>query len=244
MGRFYLSKNRSRKLETANVSYLQPHSFQLEKTRAGEPDVGFADTTLPAVASWKTRQPLERYPSARNYLDPQPSFRDEATTRRVVSYEIPDVLLHGINREMVPLRPLLARAPLILNFMCTSCAAACPAMGAALFEIQETLALEGSKVRMVSISLDPQQDTPERLKAYARHFLAGPEWQFLAGSESESIAVQQAFGVYDIDTLNHVPVTFLRVLPGKPWVRLMGLVTPDELLNEYRRLVRIAPCVY
>ena len=97
---------------------------------------------------------------------------------------------------------------------------------------------------MVSISLDPLQDIPERLKAYARHFMAGPEWQFLAGSEADSIAVQQAFGVYDIDMLNHVPVTFLRIMPDKPWVRLSGLVTPDELLSEFRYLVSIAPCVY
>ena len=196
-----------------------------------------------AETVWGARQPLEHY-HAINHREQQLPFRDEATVRSVAFYEIPDVILRGINRERVHLRPLLGSTPLILNFICTSCAVACPAMGAAFFEIQETLAREGSKVRMVSISLDPQQDTPERLKAYARHFLAGPEWQFLAGSELDAIAVQQAFGVYDIDTLNHVPVTFMRVLPDKPWVRLTGLVTPDELLDEFHHLVSIAPCVY
>ena len=248
MNRFYLSRNRSRKPEAANASYpRQSHVIQVGEFRAERPNLRcgeLSDAALPALAGGKTRQPPERYPSARNDFEQQPPFRDEATQRSVVAYEIPDVILRGINHERVPLRSLLASAPLILNFVCTSCPAACPAMGAALFELQETLALEGGKVRIVSISLDPQHDTPERLKAYARHFMAGPEWQFMTGSEADSIEVQLAFGVYDIDKLNHVPVTFLRILPGKPWVRLTGLVTPDELLNEFRRLVSIAPCVY
>lgn len=206
--------------------------FYLSKNRPHKPET-----------VWTSRQPLEHYRSAINHHE-QPPFKDEATIRSVATYAIPEVVLRGINREMVPLRPLLGKAPIILNFICTTCPVACPAMCAAFFEIQEALAKEGSKVRLVSISLDPHQDIPERLKAYARRFLAGPEWKFLDGSESDSIAVQQAFGVYDVDMLNHVPVTFLRVLPGKPWLRLTGLVTPDELLDEYRRLISISPCVY
>ena len=51
-----------------------------------------------------------------------------------------------------------------------------------------------------------------------------------------SVAVQKAFAVYTPDKMNHAPLTLMRAAPGKPWVRLDGLATPDQLLQEYRRI--------
>jgi len=48
-------------------------------------------------------------------------------------------------------------------------------------------------VHLVSISIDPEQDTPARLRTYARKFGAGPELAALHGPVAASIAVQQAF---------------------------------------------------
>jgi protein SCO1/2 len=52
-----------------------------------------------------------------------------------------------------------------------------------------------------------------------------------------SIATQRAFDAYRGDKMNHLPVTFLRAAPGKPWVRLEGFAPPDEVVKEYRQLV-------
>ena len=87
---------------------------------------------------------------------------------------------------------------------------------------------------MVSNSMDPEQDTPARLSAYAAGRGAGPQWQFLTGSPAASIAVQRAFGVYRGDKVNHEAVTFLRAGPGKPWMRLDGFATPAELTRKVR----------
>jgi protein SCO1/2 len=89
----------------------------------------------------------------------------------------------------------------------------------------------------MSISIDPEQDTPTRLTEYARKFHAGPEWQYYTGTLAASIAAQRAFDVYRGEKMRHTPVTLLRSAPGKPWLRIEGFVTPDELLDDYRRLV-------
>ena len=89
----------------------------------------------------------------------------------------------------------------------------------------------------MSISIDPEQDTPARLSEYARKFHAGPEWQYYTGSLAASVATQRAFDVYRGNKMSHSPVTLLRSAPGKPWLRIEGFITPDELLDDYQKLL-------
>lgn len=128
-------------------------------------------------------------------------------------------------------------SPILLQFVYTTCAAVCPLMSQIFSEVQAKLGEEPNPLRMVSISIDPEHDTPARLAEYARKIGAGPHWMHYTGSTQASVALQRAFNVYRGDKMNHVPVTFLRVAPGRPWVRLEGLVSPDEVLREYRRLI-------
>ena len=87
---------------------------------------------------------------------------------------------------------------------------------------------------MVSISIDPENDTPAQLKAYAQKFGADSHWTFLTGPVQDVAAVQRAFDVYDSDKMNHQPLTLLRTAPGTQWVRIDGFATPEQLAGEYR----------
>ena len=156
--------------------------------------------------------------------------------RKVASYTIPDVKLLDPNRAGVPLRARLAEKPVILNFIFTSCGAICPVMSETFSQVQAGLGTERDAVRMVSISIDPEHDTPEALKIYAKRYGAGPQWQMLTGSLANSIAVQRAFDVYRGDIMGHTPVTFLRARAGEPWVRLDGFASAADILREYRQL--------
>jgi protein SCO1 len=127
--------------------------------------------------------------------------------------------------------------PVVLNFVFTTCAAVCPILSQSLAEFQRKLGAESDKVRMVSISIDPEEDTPERLAEYAKRFGAGRQWDFYTGSVQASVTMQKAFQAYFGDKMHHRPLTFMRAAPGQTWVRLEGFTTPDELLKEYRRLV-------
>jgi protein SCO1/2 len=89
---------------------------------------------------------------------------------------------------------------------------------------------------MVSISIDPDHDTPARLKAYAEKFQAGADWQFLTGTRADTLAVQRAFDAYRGSKMNHAPLTLLRASSGSPWVRLDGFASASELVAEVKKL--------
>jgi protein SCO1/2 len=73
----------------------------------------------------------------------------------------------------------------IADFFFTSCAGVCPMMSSAMSRLQERLAdMEG--VTLVSISVDPERDTPERLRRYADRYEADPaRWWFLTGDKAD-----------------------------------------------------------
>jgi protein SCO1/2 len=124
--------------------------------------------------------------------------------------------------------------PVFLNFIYTTCTTVCPVMSQVFAQLQELLGTDRDKVLLMSVSIDPEYDTPERLAAYARQFDAGPQWRFYTGTADASIAVQRAFGVYTRDKMGHPVATFYRPAPDRPWVRIDGFATPVDLEREYR----------
>lgn len=127
--------------------------------------------------------------------------------------------------------------PVLLNFVFTTCTAICPVVSRSFAEFQRKLGADSDEVHMVSISVDPEEDTPERLADYAKRFDAGRQWDFYTGSVQASVTLQKAFQAYFGDKMHHRPMTFLRAAPGQAWVRLEGFASPDELLKEYRALL-------
>jgi protein SCO1/2 len=127
--------------------------------------------------------------------------------------------------------------PVVLNFIFTSCTSICPVMSGIFSQLQNKLGDERERVHMVSISIDPEQDTPSRLASYAQRFHSGPQWRFYTGTPEASLAVQRAFGALRGDKMDHTPVTFLRGGAGGRWVRIDGFATSDELANAVREAI-------
>ena len=159
-------------------------------------------------------------------------------SRSSVTYETPDVSLVRADGKRVSLpRELDDGRPVLLNFIFTTCSSICPLASRTLEEFQRKLGPQAAKLHLMSISIDPEEDTPARLRAYARKFHAGPEWQYYTGTVAASLAAQKAFDVYRGEKMSHTPVTLLRSAPGKPWLRIEGFVTPDELVDDYQKLL-------
>jgi protein SCO1 len=159
--------------------------------------------------------------------------------RSEASYAIPDLTLVNQDGQRVAVHDLLnADKPVLVNFIFTTCTAICPAMSATFAQVQQGLAGDNAKVSMVSISIDPEQDTPAALAAYAKRFNAGPQWMFLTGSLEDSIAVQKAFDAYRGDKMNHVPLTLLRAAPDAQWVRYGGFASAADLVRDIRGMIR------
>ena len=154
-------------------------------------------------------------------------------SRTLAQYQIPDVTLVRDDGKSVGLRAEIDDGrPVVVAFIYTSCSAVCPLTTQTLSALQSRLGAERDRVHLVSITIDPEQDTPARLREYAQRFNAGPGWQYYTGSLSASQTAQRAFDVYRGDKMSHSPVTLVRRAPGQPWVRLDGFVTADQLYAE------------
>ena len=125
-----------------------------------------------------------------------------------------------------------------LNFIYTDCRTACPVASAIFSKLQNRLGEKlKQNVRMVSLSINPAMDTPERLKAYAERFHAGPEWVWLTGERARVDALLKGLGVYSADSTNHTPV----ILVGDPthgvWTRFNGFSSPEAIAARIDELL-------
>jgi protein SCO1/2 len=84
----------------------------------------------------------------------------------------------------------------VLNFVFTTCTDVCPLFTANFAQLQRTLKNEHANVFLVSITTDPEVDSPNVLKSYAQRYGADfQNWAFLTGSELQLKQVWKGFDV-------------------------------------------------
>jgi protein SCO1/2 len=205
-------------------------------------------TTDRSTTSFLTRRPLASItlalcallalPGARAADDPHAGHAMKSgQSRSEQTYQLPSVKVTRADGKRMGLAEAIDDGrPVMLNFIYTSCNAICPVTSQVFVEVRERLGAERDKINMVSISIDPEQDTPRRLAAYAKRFGSAGTWAHYTSSAADAIEIQRAFGAWRGDKMNHQPVTWLRVAPGKPWVRYEGFTGPEQLVNEYLQL--------
>lgn len=129
-------------------------------------------------------------------------------------------------------RDLVAGNIVAVNFIFTSCKGICPPLGANFAKLQQQLGNQvGSGVRLISVSVDPQVDTPERLLAWRTSFRGGPGWTLLTGEKQDVDRLLKDLGVFAADKTNHSP--FILVGDGRvgKWTRVHGLTAPEKLVE-------------
>lgn len=76
----------------------------------------------------------------------------------------------------------LSGSPYIAAFMFTRCPSICPRLTAVMKEVDEAMLKASVDLQLISISVDPEHDTPIRLLDYAKKYKADPQrWNFLTG---------------------------------------------------------------
>jgi protein SCO1/2 len=152
--------------------------------------------------------------------------------------EAPPFDLIDQDGERVRLEDLRGRA-VLLDFIFTHCPGPCPILTGVHVAIQRMLPDDQrERVHFVSISLDPERDRPEVLRAYAKARgadLSG--WSFLTGSAEEIDPVLAAYGVgkrlVEGEEIEHTVATFL--IDPSGWIakRYLGLAhEPSEMLDD------------
>jgi protein SCO1 len=83
----------------------------------------------------------------------------------------------------------------VISFIYTSCQDICPITTARLAQVEEKLGDQvGRDIFLLSMSVDPARDTPNRLKAFAQAFRAGPGWQFITGQLADMRVINGKLG--------------------------------------------------
>lgn len=162
----------------------------------------------------------------------------QVTTVATVQVNVPQLQLVRADGKPVLLAAEVDDGrPVVVNFIFTTCGSICPLMSQVFGQFQQQLGADSIRVHLISISTDPEEDSPSKLRAYAHQFGARPGWDHYTGTLEASQAAQRAFGVYRGDKMSHTPVTLMRAAPGEPWTRIDGFLTPDELLQDYRKVI-------
>ena len=156
--------------------------------------------------------------------------------RTVHGYVVPAVTLANQDGKKVNLKTFLKQDKVvIMDFIFGTCTTICPVLSASFVNFQNKLGAEASRVSLVSISIDPEHDTPKVLKKYLSKYRAKPGWDFFTGSREDIDKVMNAFDAYVSDKMQHYPLTFIYSPVQDRWFRIDGLVATSELMEEYHK---------
>jgi protein SCO1/2 len=132
----------------------------------------------------------------------------------------------------------------LINFFFTDCDAICPLMTENLARVQELLGPRAGKdIFMVSISLQPEHDTPDVLAAYAKTYGAGPGWLFLTGNKDDIELLRHRLGfvdsdpVEDADPEQHIGTVRITNEPMHRWAMSPALVNPAAMIRTVKRVI-------
>ena len=133
----------------------------------------------------------------------------------------------------------------VLTFIYASCDDSCPLLTVKMARLQARLGTDfATRVFFVSVTVDPERDTPEVLKRYAQAYGANPAgWAFLTGTSAQIRQVARRYGIYSKKTprgdMDHTFLTSLIDHSGTLRVQYLGVrFDPEELLRDLKSLVR------
>jgi protein SCO1/2 len=157
--------------------------------------------------------------------------------------EAPDFVLRAQDGTRIALDQFRGKA-VAVTFIFASCSATCPILTAKMAAVQDRLGSNfGSRIAFLSITVDPDHDTPEMLQHYADTFGANPTgWKFLTGSPAVIRDIERQYGVFATRTLSgkldHTNLTSVVDPQGMLRVQYLGVrFNPDEFRHDLLALV-------
>lgn len=133
-------------------------------------------------------------------------------------------------------KELALEVPLVMTFVFTTCSTSCSVQTALLAEVQRERSLRKQPLRLASITIDPDNDTPEQLRRFAMQHKVGPGWQFYTGKFDDLLVLQRHFDVYRGSKAAHPPVLLMRRNAQAPWVRIEGFPSVRQVVDQIERL--------
>lgn len=163
--------------------------------------------------------------------------KSESETAKVVSvgegFDIPDVeLIDHEGKRVRFFTDLVKGRTVAINTFFTSCTTICPLLTATVAQMQKTLAERGREdIQLISISVDPTTDTPNRLKEWSRSFNVKPGWTLLTGRKATVDKLLKALHAFTPDPTDHSPMILVGNEPEGVWKQIYGLAPAAQLCD-------------
>ena len=139
-------------------------------------------------------------------------FYDSAAAHPSHTRPIPDVVVQTQDGRTLHFYSDLVKGRVVaINFIFTSCTTICPLMGVRFAHLQQILDRKkgGHDVALISVSIDPLNDTPARLAAWAKKMGARPGWTLVTGAKPDLDALAQSLGASSANPTDHAPVVLI-----------------------------------
>lgn len=191
--------------------------------------VFFSITTVHGQDQTPGERPKPPMPAALQQVKPVASANVNSAAEKYFS----DVeLTNQDGQKMRFYSDVLKNKVVIINTFFTTCTSVCPSMNRNLEKVQEALGDRlGKEAFLVSISVDPETDTPPRLKEYSRRFHARDGWIFLTGKKENVDWALYKLGQYVEAKDDHTTIIIIGNEPKGLWKKAFGLAKSDELVK-------------
>ncbi len=159
----------------------------------------------------------------------------QAYQARNLRAHFPNVVLVNQDKKKLHFYDDLIKGKLVvIQFMFTNCERFCPMVTPNLVKVQEELQKRApGEVSIVSISVDPEHDTPGALKAYGQkfHIQQGSQWQFLTGRKADIDRLRRELGLYypEDQQFEHMNMITIGKEPTGQWMSMRALNKPDVI---------------
>jgi protein SCO1/2 len=153
--------------------------------------------------------------------------------------QIPDIRVLDQNGKPRHFYSDLVRGRVVvINFIYTTCTTICPPLGATFGKLQKNLGERlGKDVFLVSVSVDPATDTPERLRAWGAQFKAKPGWTLVTGDKTELDRLLRVLGADAASPASHSAMVLIVNDRAALWKRVYGLGSTAALVNNVEQMM-------
>jgi protein SCO1/2 len=159
--------------------------------------------------------------------------REAAAARYFTNTELVDQ--HGKPHHFY--EDLVRGRKVLINFAFTGCKAVCSPVTKHLAEVRRKLGGRvGKDIVMLTLTVDPANDTPERLARFAQGFDTGPGWYFLTGSRENMERVLKKLGGYTQEPSEHSAVLLIGDASTGTWVKAPALALADNIVFAVEHL--------
>ena len=167
-------------------------------------------------------------PSTAPSCHSSPSHAKEPARSKMVIPDVPVLDQHGNKLHFYT--DLIKDKTVAINFIFTNCTTICPPLAATFARLQKEMGDRvGKDIHLISISVDPVTDTPERLKAWGAKFKAGPGWTFVTGEKQEMDKLLNALGAAVSKREDHTPAMIIGNDAKGVWTRTYGLAKINQI---------------